>query len=366
MIPFLDLKRANEHHEDEIVKAIENVVRSGWYVLGSEVRKFEKAWAGYCGVENCIGVGNGLDAIRLIFRAYMEMGLMKPGDEIIVPSNTYIATILAVADCNLVPVLVEPLINTFNLHPNLIENHINPKTRAILLVHLYGRIAYNEKINNIARANNLLIIEDAAQSHGAGFNGKMSGGIGDAGAFSFYPTKNLGAVGDAGAITTANNELAEVVRAIANYGSSEKYVHNFKGLNSRLDEIQAAVLNVKLPFLKEENQKRNQIANYYLSSIKNPKITLPFHCPPEQNNWHLFVVRCEERDRLKSYLNGNGIETQIHYPVPPHFQVAFREMSTDSFPVSEQIHREVLSLPLNTYLTHDEQLKIVWALNNFS
>jgi dTDP-4-amino-4,6-dideoxygalactose transaminase len=366
MIPFLDLKRANEKHENEIIEAIDNVVRSGWYVLGNEVKTFEKDFAQFCGTEHCVGVGNGSDAIRLIFRAYMEMGMLKPGDEVIVPANTYIATILAVADCNLTPVWVEPLLNTCNIHPNLIEEQITPKTRAILLVHLYGRIAYNEKIRDIANTHNLLIVEDAAQSHGAGFNNRMSGSLGDAGAFSFYPTKNLGAVGDAGAVTTNNTKLADMVRAIANYGSSEKYVHSIKGLNSRLDEIQAAVLNVKLPYLMEENQLRHKIAGEYISSITNTAIILPLQSPHEQNNWHLFVIRCKERDRLKKYLFDKGIETQIHYPVPPHIQMAFSEMSERSFPVSEQIHREVLSLPLNIYMTQEEQQTIITAINSFA
>jgi dTDP-4-amino-4,6-dideoxygalactose transaminase len=366
MIPFLDLKRANEEHEDEIVAAIENVVRSGWYVLGKEVKKFEEAYADFCGVAHCVGAGNGLDAIRLIFRSYMEMGVMKPGDEVIVPSNTYIATILAVADCNLTPVWVEPDISTYNINPDEIERHITSKTRAIMLVHLYGKIGYNDKIRAIAEKHGLLIVEDAAQSHGARYKGKMSGALGNAGAFSFYPTKNLGAVGDAGAVTTNDAELADVVRAIANYGSSSKYVHTIKGLNSRLDEIQAAVLNVKLKYLQEENGVRRQIAEFYRHNIKNTNIILPVNHSPEEDNWHLFVVRCAERDRLKSYLYEKGIETQIHYPVPPHIQMAFSEMSHMNFPVSEQIHREVLSLPLNIYLTKKEQEQIVSAVNSFS
>jgi dTDP-4-amino-4,6-dideoxygalactose transaminase len=365
MIQFLDLKRANEKHENEIVTAIENVIRSGWYVLGNEVKTFEKAYAAFCGVDHCVGVGNGLDAIRLIFRAYLEMGVLTPSDEVIVPSNTYIATILAVADCNLTPVWVEPDINTYNIDPVAIEKHITSKTKAILLVHLYGRIAYNEQIKAIAEKHNLLIVEDAAQSHGAGFNGKMSGSLGNAGAFSFYPTKNLGAVGDAGAVTTNDAELAGVVRAIANYGSSSKYVHTIKGLNSRLDEIQAAVLNVKLKYLQEENLIRQKIADFYLLNIKNPKIILPTIGKPKENNWHLFIIRCNERDRLKSYLFEKGIEAQIHYPVPPHVQIAFKEMCEMSFPISEQIHREVLSLPLNIYLTQEEQSAIVSAVNGF-
>ena len=365
MISFLDLKRANENHENEIVKAIENVVRSGWYVLGNEVREFEKAYARFCGVDYCVGVGNGLDAIRLIFRAYMEMGVLKPGDEVIVPSNTYIATILAVADCKLTPVWIEPNINTYNIDPIEIEKHISPKTKAIMLVHLYGRIAFNDRIIEIATKNGLLIVEDAAQSHGAGFNGKMSGGLGNAGAFSFYPTKNLGAVGDAGAVTSNNAELVDVVRALANYGSSSKYVHTIKGLNSRLDEIQAAVLNVKLKYLLEENLIRQSIATHYLQNLKNPAIILPSLGINEESNWHLFVIRSKERDRLKRYLFENGIETQIHYPVPPHDQMAFSEMGEMSFPLSEQIHREVLSLPLNIYLTAAEQDSIISAINNF-
>lgn len=365
MIPFLDLKKANEKHEDEIVAAIENVVRSGWYVLGTEVSKFEKTYADFCCVAHCVGVGNGLDAIRLIFRAYMEIGVMQPGDEVIVPSNTYIATILAVADCNLTPVWVEPDISTYNIDPDEIERHITSKTRAIMLVHLYGKIGYNDKIKEIAEKHGLLIVEDAAQSHGAGYKDKMSGALGNAGAFSFYPTKNLGAVGDAGAVTTNDAELADVVRAIANYGSSSKYVHAIKGLNSRLDEIQAAVLNVKLKYLQEENGVRRQIAEFYRQNIKNTEVVLPVNNSPEEDNWHLFVIRCAERDRLKSYLLEKGIETQIHYPVPPHIQMAFKEMCEMSFPVSEQIHREVLSLPLNIYLTKEEQEQIVAAVNSF-
>jgi dTDP-4-amino-4,6-dideoxygalactose transaminase len=329
------------------------------------VKTFEKAFADFCGVKYCVGVGNGLDAIRLIFRAYLEMGVLKPGDEVIVPSNTYIATILAVADCNLTPVWVEPDINTYNIDPVAIEKHITSKTKAILLVHLYGRIAYNEQIKAIAAKHNLLIVEDAAQSHGAGLNGKMSGSLGNAGAFSFYPTKNLGAVGDAGAVTTNDTELADVVRAIANYGSSSKYVHTIKGLNSRLDEIQAAVLNVKLKYLQEENHIRQNIADFYLQNINNSAIVLPATGNRDESNWHLFVIRSKERDRLKSYLLEKGIEAQIHYPVPPHVQMAFKEMCEISFPVSEQIHSEVLSLPLNIYLTQVEQRMIVSAVNGF-
>lgn len=356
-IKFLDLLKINNQHRQEIDEAIKKVLDSGWYLLGEAVEKFESSFAAYCNVKHCIGISNGLDALILILRAYIEIGLMKEGDEVIVPANTYIASILAISSNKLIPVLVEPDILTYNINPDLIDEKINAKTRAIIPVHLYGQCAEMEAINSIAKKYNLLVIEDAAQGHGALYEGKKTGNLGDASGFSFYPGKNLGAFGDGGAVTTNNNELADVIRALRNYGSHKKYYNLYKGFNNRLDEIQAAVLNVKLKYLDEENQRRREIAQYFCSKIKNKKIILPIDNSTlniensKDHVWHLFVIRTTEREKLQQYLTDNGVQTVIHYPVPPHKQPAYKEWNHLSFPVTEKIHNEVLSLPIGSHLS---------------
>ncbi|MBM7417834.1 MULTISPECIES: DegT/DnrJ/EryC1/StrS family aminotransferase [Chryseobacterium] len=366
MIKFLDLQKINLQHQTEIEAQLLEVFRSGWYLLGEKLKNFENNFSSYIGSSHAIGVANGLDALRLILKAYIEMGIMAVGDEIIVPSNTYIASILAISDNGLVPVLVEPDINSYNIDVSKIEEKISSKTKAILIVHLYGRIIFSDQLQQIAKENNLKIIEDNAQAIGAEWNGKKSGNLGDAAGFSFYPGKNLGALGDAGAITTNDDQLATTIRALANYGSNQKYVNIYQGLNSRLDEIQAAILDVKLKYINSENQKRIDIAKRYISEIKNPKIILP-ELPENENEhvWHLFVIRTENRDELQHYLTEENIQTLIHYPIPPHQQNAYKEWNNMSFPISEKIHNEVLSLPISPVLEDEEIQTIIKALNNF-
>ncbi len=356
----------NAAHKTEILAAVERVVDSGWYILGKEVDQFEKEFAVYCGAKHCIGVANGLDALILILRGYIELGVMSPGDEVLVPANTYIASILAISKPDLVPILVEPKLDTYNLDPGQIAKKITRKTKAILPVHLYGRAADMDEINALARQHGLKVIEDAAQAHGAIYKGKKTGSLGDAAGFSFYPGKNLGALGDGGAITTHDDDLAQVVRALRNYGSHKKYYNLYKGLNSRLDEIQAAILSVKLRYLDTETKRRAEIAHLYGLTIKNTLVTLP--SPPTQGShaWHLYVVRTPERDRFQKYLEGRGVQTVIHYPVAPHKQDAYREWHDLSFPITEKIHREVISLPISPVMT-DEQMGIVSrALNEYA
>ena len=366
MIKFLDLQKINLLHQQEIEQKLLDVFRSGWYLMGEEVKNFENNLAHYIGAKHAIGVANGLDALRLIFRAYIELGFMKAGDEVIVPANTYIASILALSDNGLVPVLVEPDDVTFNLDVTKIEKAITPKTKAILIVHLQGRIVFSEELKSIAAKHNLKIIEDNAQAIGASWKGIKSGNLGDAAGFSFYPGKNLGALGDAGAVTTNNDDLAKAIRAIANYGSNQKYVNIYKGLNSRLDEIQAAVLDVKLKYIDQENETRRVIAKRFFSEINNPKITLPEN-PSDENEhvWHVFVVRCKERDVLQTYLTERGIQTIIHYPIPPHQQEAYKEFKDLSFPITEAMHNEVLSLPISSILTEDEITEIINVVKQF-
>lgn len=366
MIKFLDLQKINLQHQTEIEAQLLDVFRSGWYLLGERLKNFENNFSSYIGSSHAIGVANGLDALRLILKAYIEMGIMAVGDEIIVPSNTYIASILAISDNGLVPVLVEPDITSYNIDVSKIEEKINSKTKAILIVHLYGRIIFSDKLQQIAKKNNLKIIEDNAQAIGAKWNGKKSGNLGDAAGFSFYPGKNLGALGDAGAITTNDDQLATTIRALANYGSNQKYVNIYKGLNSRLDEIQAAVLDVKLKYIDSENKKRIGIAKRYISEIKNPKIILP-ELPENEHEhvWHLFVIRTKSRNELQNYLTEKNIQTLIHYPIPPHQQNAYKEWSNLSFPISEKIHNEVISLPISPVLEDEEIQAIIDALNNF-
>lgn len=379
MIKFLDLQKINQQHVDEIKAAVSRVIDSGWYLLGTEVAKFETNLSEYIGVKYAIGVANGLDALRLILKAYIELGVMKEGDEVIVPANTYIASILAISDNRLIPVLVEPDIETFNLDISLVERHITPRTKAIMVVHLYGQICWNEELVAIAKKYDLKIIEDNAQAFGADLpqplprrGARKSGALGDAAGFSFYPGKNLGALGDAGAVTTNDEKLAAVVRAIANYGSRQKYVNEYQGLNSRLDELQAAVLDVKLGYIDSDSQRRREIAAFYNENIKNKKISLP---SIDNSNydilhntshvWHLFVIRSLERDRLQTYLTENGIQTLIHYPIPPHKQLAFSDLNTEHYPITEIIHAEVLSLPISSVLNDSEVDTIVDVLNKF-
>eukprot|EP01133_Synstelium_polycarpum_P004762 gene4762-5549_t len=363
MIKFLDLYAINQLHKKELQSAFERVLDSGWFIMGNELKQFETEFSAYCNVKHAIGVANGLDALILIIRAYKCLGIFKPGDEIIVPSNTYIASILAVSANDLIPVLVEPEIDTYNIDPDLIEAHITPRTVAVLPVHLYGQLCDMERINSIAKKYNLKVIEDCAQAHGAvQKDGRLAGNLGDAAGFSFYPGKNLGALGDAGGVTTNDDELASTIRALLNYGSHVKYQNKYKGINSRLDELQAALLLVKLKSLEEEIQLRRQVAKRYLTEIKNVKVILPVVQEEQAHVWHLFVVRTLERTKFQDYLTENGIQTVIHYPIPPHKQAAYAEWAELSFPVSELIHQQVLSLPISHVLSEQQVSKIIDVL----
>jgi dTDP-4-amino-4,6-dideoxygalactose transaminase len=366
MIKFLDLKKINELHKNDLELAFKRVLDSGWYILGEEVKAFELKFAQYCGTKHAIGVANGLDALVLIIRAYKELGIFKAGDEIIVPSNTYIASILAISANNLVPVLVEPDLSTYNIDPQRIESMITERTVAILPVHLYGLLCDMDSINEIARKHKLKVIEDCAQAHGAKSpSGKIAGSLGDAAGFSFYPGKNLGALGDAGAITTSDDELAIAIKALLNYGSHIKYENKYKGVNSRLDELQAAILDVKLSHLDAETERRREAAKYYLSNINNPKITLPQVTDHSSHVWHLFVVRCADRGGLQEYLTTHGIQTVIHYPIPPHKQEAYRELNHLTFEISEKIHSEILSIPMSPVMLQNDLDYIVDKLNKW-
>jgi len=367
MIKFLDLQTINMQYEAEIEEALLRVFRNGWYLLGEEVKTFEGNLSNYIGAPHAIGVANGLDALRLIFRAYIELGIMKPGDEVIVPSNTYIASILAISDNGLVPVLCEPDIETYNINIGHIEKLITPKTKAILIVHLYGRVVFSEDLINLADKFQLKIVEDNAQAIGAEWKGRKTGNLGDAAGFSFYPGKNLGALGDGGAVTCRDNLLANTIRTLANYGSNQKYVNIYRGLNSRLDEIQAAVLDVKLKYLNRDNDVRRAIANRYAREISNDKIILP-NVPEDckEHVWHLFVIRCQSRDMLQKFLLENEVQTLIHYPIPPHKQNAYKDWNNNHFPLSERIHDEVLSLPISSILEDSEVSKIISLLNSYN
>jgi dTDP-4-amino-4,6-dideoxygalactose transaminase len=370
MIPFLDLKKINEPYETAFQEKMKLVLDNGWYILGNEVKEFETSFANYCGTKYCVGVGNGFDALILIFKGYIQLGKLQKGDEVIVPANTYIASILAILQADLMPVLVEPKLETYNINPDLIVEKITSKTKAILVVHLYGQLAQMDKINEIAVANDLLVIEDAAQAHGAIRNQKSKiSNQKSSVAYSFYPGKNLGTLGDAGAVTTNDLELAKVIQSLRNYGSETKYYNDYIGVNSRLDELQAAFLNVKLPNLDAENEKRRIIAERYLSEIKNNKIilpTVPLRGTKESNHvFHLFVIRTQNRTNLQDYLYQNGIQTVIHYPVPPHNQKALSDWNHLSFPITQKIHDEVLSLPISPVLTMDEVSYIVSILNKY-
>ena len=366
MIPFLSLKDVTALHSDEINAAVTRVVNSGWYLQGKENEKFEENYAKFIGTKYTIGCANGLDALIWIFRAYIELGIMQPGDEVIVPANTYIATILAITENGLQPILVEPNLNTLEIDDEKIEERITDKTKAICIVHLYGRNAYTDKIGALCKKYNLKLIEDNAQAHGCKHtDGRTTGSIGDAAGHSFYPGKNLGALGDGGAVTTNNEELAKAVRTLANYGSSKKYVFKYTGRNSRLDEIQAAVLDVKLKYLVEDNAHRKLVANYYYDHINNPSVTLPDRLPDAQNAYHLFPILCKKRDELHDYLEKNGVGTVIHYPIAPHKQECYKEWNGISLPITEYIAEHELSLPIGPSITMEEVEKVVGLINQF-
>ncbi len=363
LIPFLDLKLLNMQYFNEFEQAFDQVVNSGWYIQGKQCQAFEQEFADYCGTKHCIGVANGLDALTLIIRAYKELGIMQVGDEIIVPANTYIASILAISENGLTPILVEPDIQTYNINPALIEAKITDKTKAIMAVHLYGQVAAMDEIKTIAQKHKLKVIEDSAQAHGAMYNGKRTGNLGDASSFSFYPGKNLGALGDGGAVTTNDDQLAEVIRALGNYGSHKKYENKYQGINSRLDEIQAALLRVKLKQLDNEIEKRRVVAEYYLKNVKNNSIVLPKVTDYDSHVWHLFVIRTKDRKELQQYLLDNNVETLIHYPISAHKQKAYKNWNKMSYSKSELIHKEVLSLPISPVLTNDEMKYVVNTIN---
>ena len=370
MVNFLDLKRINAQYREELIAAMTRVLDSGWYIIGKELSNFEESFAEYCDVKHCIGVANGLDALSLTFRAWKEMGKLKAGDEVIVQANTYIASILAITENDLVPVLVEPDTNTYNLSIENIKSAITNKTRVILPVHLYGQISPMPEIMAIAQQHDLLVLEDCAQAHGASINGKKVGAWGDAAGFSFYPGKNLGALGDAGAITTNHDELAEILRALRNYGSHQKYLNLYQGVNSRLDEIQAAMLNVKLKYLDNETLIRQKIALTYLENIKNPLIKLPLAADKYKSNqqshvWHLFVIATKHRDLLQKHLLEYGVQTLIHYPTPPHKQQAYKKWNDLSLPITENIHNEVLSIPLSPTMNGKMVRQVIDAINGF-
>ena len=366
MIKFLELKKITALHGEEIKQAVNDVIESGWYLHSDANSRFESHFAQYIGTRHCIGVGNGLDSLTLILRAYKELGVIAEGDEIIVPANTYIATILAITDNNLKPVLVEPRLDTFQIDDSLIEKAITPRTRAIMIVHLYGRCAYTERIGELCRKYDLKLIEDNAQAHGCTYNGKRTGSLGDAAGHSFYPGKNLGALGDAGGVTTNDNQLADTIRALANYGSRKRYVFDMAGRNSRMDEIQAAVLDVKLKYLDEENSRRRSNALYYIKNISNPYVCVPSESYWRESVFHIFPLMTSQRDRLQSYLKENGVQTDIHYPIPPHLQRAYSQWGRPSLPVTERIHREELSLPVSQVLTEEECKEVTRLINDFA
>lgn len=363
MIKNLDLKEVTALHGTEIQQAVLDVINSGWYLQGTANTHFEENYSKYIGTKYVVGCANGLDALILIYRAYIEMGIMKPGDEVIVPANTYIASILAITENGLIPVFVEPDLNTLEIDDSKIEEAITNRTKSIMIVHLYGRIAYTEKIGELCKKYNLKLVEDNAQAHGCVYNSQRTGSLGDAAAHSFYPTKNLGCLGDGGAMTTNDEELSSTFRALANYGSNKKYVFKYRGKNSRLDEIHAAVLDVKLKYLDEDNQHRRNIAKYYNENIKNPLIKKPVLLPEEQNVYHLYPVLCETRDRLQQYLIQNGVQTVIHYPIPPHKQECYKYMNGLSYPITEVIHDQELSLPMGPAITMEAAEIVVNLLN---
>jgi len=366
MIKFLDLQNVNSQYANELKTVASDVIDSGWYLLGERCKEFEGKLKEYTNSKNAIAVSNGLDALRIILRAYIELGYLEEGDEILVPANTYIASILAITENRLTPVFIEPSINTYNLDFEEIERKITSKTKAIMVVHLYGRVCWSLKLESIAKKNNLIIIEDNAQAIGACYDGIKTGNLGDAAGFSFYPGKNLGALGDSGAVTTSNSELADAIRTIANYGSNQKYVNTYTGLNSRMDEIQAAFLTVKIKYIDKENAIRRTIAKHYIDNIKNDKIILPVYPnSPENHVWHLFVIRTSDRDSLQKFLTDQNIQTIIHYPIPPHKQNCYSKYNNFSFPITEKIHKEVLSLPISPVMKECEVEKVVDIMNKW-
>lgn len=366
MIPFLDLKKINLQYQTELTAAFNQVLNSGWYIMGQELKSFEMAFSEYCGTKHAIGVANGLDALVLVLRAWKQMGKLQDGDEVIVPANTYIASVLAITENKLVPVFVEPAASTYNLCPEKVKEAINHRTKVILPVHLYGLISPMAELCEIAKANNLLVLEDCAQAHGASIGGVKAGNWGDAAGFSFYPGKNLGALGDAGAITTNDEELAQTLLALRNYGSHKKYENLYQGVNSRLDELQAALLKVKLKYLDAETQVRRSVADAYIQRITNKAVILPSTLAAEQHVWHLFVVRTAAREQLQAHLLAHGVQTLIHYPIPPHKQLAYPDYNGLSLPLTEQIHHEVLSLPISPVMSQQEVDAVITAVNSFS
>lgn len=369
MVKLLDLQAITMMHGDEYKAAANRVIESGWFLQGNENKQFEKDYAQYIGTDECVAVANGLDALRLIIRGYKEMGIFQEGDEIIVPANTYIATILAITENKLTPILVEPTFENLEIDIDKIEAAITPKTKGVMIVHLYGRVAYNDKLGEICKKHNLKLMEDCAQSQGCAWKGVKTGALGDAGAHSFYPGKNLGAFGDAGAVTTSDKELASVIRALANYGSQKKYVFKYAGINSRMSELDAAVLDVKLKYLDEDNAQRQKLAAYYYEHINNPLITLPAKINDENNVYHQFPIFCERRDELQEYLKEQGVQTLIHYPIPPHHQECYAKESWNtpqlSLPISEKIHQQELSIPMNQVISEEEAKIVVDAINSF-
>lgn len=365
MVKFLDLQKMTQKYGDEIHQAVSRIIDSGWYLLGHETAEFERNYAGFIGTEHCIGVANGLDALRIILRAYIEMGVMREGDEIMVPANTFIASMIAITDNRLVPVLIEPDVKTYQIDGDKIEEAITARTKGIMVVHLYGRCGYTEQIVSLCHKYNLKLIEDNAQATGCKYKGKTTGSLGDAAGHSFYPGKNLGALGDGGAITTNDGLLAEKVRSLGNYGSVKKYIFDYQGYNSRLDEIQAAILNVKLNYLVSDNERRKEVARYYLGHITHPEVLLPQVDDWDAHVFHLFVIRTPRRDEMIRYLNDNGIQALIHYPIPPHQQRAYKELNHLHLPVTEKIHQEVLSLPISQIITDEEVEKVVCVVNSF-
>lgn len=365
MIEFLNLKAVNAQYQQELREACARVIDSGWYIMGNELTQFETEFAAYCGAKHAIGVANGLDALILALRAWKELGKLKAGDEVIVQANTYIASVLAITENDLVPVLVEPNTDTYNLDPALVRAAITPNTKAILPVHLYGQISPMPELMAIAKEHNLLVLEDCAQAHGAEINGKRAGNWGDAAGFSFYPGKNLGALGDAGAVTTNNDELAQTLKALRNYGSHKKYENLYQGVNSRLDEIQAAMLRVKLPYLENETARRQEIARLYRAGINNPLVILPQVEIESAHVWHLFVVRSDVREQLQQWLIEQGVQPLIHYPIPPHKQQAYPQLRNYQLPLTEQIHQQVLSLPMDPTMSDEAVAKVIDVVNGF-
>ncbi|WP_323952589.1 DegT/DnrJ/EryC1/StrS family aminotransferase [Aeromonas hydrophila] len=365
MIEFLSLKAVNAQYQQELKDACARVIDSGWYIMGDELTQFEAEFSSYCGTKHAIGVANGLDALILVLRAWKELGKLKAGDEVIVQANTYIASVLAITENDLVPVLVEPNVETYNLDPERVRAAITPNTKAILPVHLYGRLSPMPELMAIAKEHDLLVLEDCAQAHGAQINGKRAGNWGDAAGFSFYPGKNLGALGDAGAVTTNNDELAKTLKALRNYGSHKKYENLYQGVNSRLDEIQAAMMRVKLPYLEKETSRRQEIARLYRAGINNPLVTLPRVEAECTHVWHLFVVHTEVREQLQLWLTGQGVQTLIHYPIPPHQQQAYPQFRDCELPLTEQIHQQVLSIPMDPTMSNEAVAKVIDAVNGF-